>query len=237
MPNVCEECSAVNTDGVTVCRTCGYPLFLDSAIPAASFRHGMVMAPARSRRPIAWLVGGLIAMTLLALAAVLFDVATSPPKRMVFGPNAPPSAVSPAPPVAPLAMPAPPGFTAEEGVAASPSSAAFAVAAPPLRSSSSAPLKRAAAKPSLKPPVSGNANSAVAETAASDPPTPGPDAPPPALSQAETSPSELCADKSFLALGVCLAQQCNTFGLFDHPACVRVREQDNKRREREDLGG
>jgi hypothetical protein len=25
--------------------------------------------------------------------------------------------------------------------------------------------------------------------------------------------------------------------LFDHPDCVQVREQDNKRREREELGG
>jgi hypothetical protein len=236
MPNVCEECSEVNTDGATVCRTCGYPLFLASAIPAASFRQAAVMVPDGSRRPIAWLVGG-IAMALLAVAALLFDVATSPPKRMQFGPNAPPFApVLPAPLVAP---PAPPGLTAEAAVAASAASAASAVAAPQLRSSSPAPLKRAAAKSSVKPPLSGNINPAAAEadTAASDRPTPGPDVPLPALSETETSPSEICADKSFLALGICLAQQCNSPGFFDHPACVHVREQDNKRREREELGG
>jgi hypothetical protein len=237
MPNVCEECSALNTDGATVCRTCGYPLFLASAIPAASFRQAAVVVPAGSRRPIAWLVGGLIAMALLALAAFLFDIATSPPKRTQFGPNAPPF-----PPVLPallVAPPAPPGLTAEAAVAASAASAASAVAAPPVRSGFAAPLKRAPATSSVKPSLSGNINPAAAETdtAASDRPTPAPDMPLPALSEAETSPSEICADKSFLALGICLAQQCNTPGLFDHPACVQVREQDNKRREREELGG
>jgi hypothetical protein len=237
MPNVCEECDALNTDGATVCRACGYPLFLASATPAAPFRRTAVMVPAGSGRPFTWLAGGLAAMVLLALAALIFDLASSPPQRTQFGPNAPPfPPVLPAPLVAPSA---PPGLTGDTAVAGSAAAAASTVAAPALRSSSPAPLKRPAAKSSVKPPVSGNMNPAAAEadTAASDHPPPGRAGPLPARSEAETSPHEICADKSFLALGICLAEQCNTRALFDHPDCVQVREQDNKRREREELGG
>ena len=237
MPNVCEECGALNTDGATVCRACGYPLFLASATPAAPFGRAAVMVPAGSGRPIAWLAGGLAAMVLLALAALIFDLATSPPQRMQFGPNAPPFPPGlPAPPVAPAS---PPSLTAEAAVAARAASAASDIAAPPSRSGAPAPRKPAAGKPSVKRPVSGTVVPAGAEsdTPASDRPIPGPAVPLPAASDIEASPSQMCGDKSFLALAICLAEQCNTRALFDHPDCVQVREQDNKRREREELGG
>jgi len=238
MANVCEECNAVNTDGATVCRTCGCPLFLASETPASPPRLAAVMAPAGSRRLVAWFVGGLAAIALLALAAFIFEVAGRPPQRMQFGPDASRFApVLPDPLIAPASLP---NLAAEAAVAASPASAASAVAAPPLHSSSPAPLKGVARKSaSANTPVSGNTTPAGAEADSpiANRPTPGPAVPLPAPSETGgTSPSEICGDKSFLALGICLAEQCNTSALFDHPDCVQIREQDNKRREREELG-
>jgi hypothetical protein len=234
MVNVCEECNAVNTDGATVCRTCGCSLFLDSESPAAPSRRPAVMVPAGNRTLIAWLVGGVAAIAMLALAAFIIDLMSSPPQRMQFGPDAPPfPRVLPAPVTAPAPQPT---STDEPAVAAS---AASAVAAPPLRSHSLATPKAPAGKSSIKTPASGGTIPAGADPdpAAANPPTPEPAVPLPASTETETKPSEICGDKSFLAFAVCLADKCNTPALFGHPACVRIREQDNKRREREELGG
>jgi len=236
MPNVCEECSTVNTDGATVCRTCGYPLFLASATPPALSRQAAVVVPAGNPRLTAWLVGGLAAIVLLALAAFIFDVLGGSLQRKQFGPEAP--RLAPVLP-APLAAPAsPPTSTDEAAVAASPASAPALTAAPPLRSSSSAQPKARARKSSIKTPDSGAIPAGVeSDPPASDSPTPGPAAAVPGSTETELIPSELCGDKSFLARSLCLARQCNTPAMFDHPDCVRIREQDNQRREREELGG
>ena len=236
MPNVCEECGTVNTDGATVCRTCGYPLFLASATPPALSRRAAVMVPAASPRLIAWLVGALAAIVLLALAAFIFDVVGSSLQRKQFGPEPPRLApVLPAPVAAPASLPI---STDDAAVAASADSPPSLAAAPPLRSSSSAQPKARARKSSIKTPDSRAIPAGIEpDPPASDSPTPGPVAAVPRSAETDLIPSELCGDKSFLALAVCLAEQCNTRAMYDHPDCVQIREQDNKRREREELGG
>jgi hypothetical protein len=237
MARECAECSAVNTEGAMVCRNCGCPLFLDSGPPSARPRQAAVMVPAASQNLFAWLVGGLASIVLLALAAFMFDLVGSPPQRMQFGPDAPRLA-----PVLPARVPEPaslPTSTDEAAVAASPASAASAVAALPARSSSSVPSKRPARKAAVNAPAAGSAAPATAESAlpAPEQPTPGPAASLAATPETESRPAELCGDRSFLARSVCLARQCNTPALFDHPDCVRIRELDDQRREREELGG
>jgi hypothetical protein len=252
MPNVCEECSAVNTDDATVCRTCGYPLFLASATPRAPFGQAGAawqgpstaegMVPGASRRSIVWLGFGVLALAFLALAAFMFDGGVLPPQRTQFGPDAPRAVpVLPAPLVAPASVPSMTAEAAQAVVPAPAASAASAVAAPQLRPRSPALVRGIARKESsLQNPVSGTMVSPVPEPEppVANLPAPGPDASgPAAVEKNEESPSELCGDKSLLALGVCLAEQCNTPALIDHPDCVQIREQDNRRREREALGG
>lgn len=247
MLNECEECSAVNADGATVCRVCGCPLFLDSSTSAPQSartthaRTSAVLDPAfkvapASRRLIEWLVVGVAVTVLVIFAALIFELADRPQQRKEFGPEAPPFA-----PVlqAPATGPAPPPTVADEAAVASPAaSAPSPFASTPLRSSQFAPRK-GPARTSAKPAVSGapTPTGAEADPAVANPPIPGPAALVPAPSEKETGASELCGDKSFLARSLCAAEQCNTPALFDHPECVQMRKRDQERRERLELGG
>ena len=152
-------------------------------------------------------------------------------------PAAPPVAGSPAPqPPTPVEPPAPSLVVVPEPppVAEPPP-----VSVPPV-----APPRQAAPK-RVTPPVVKAPRSAPpsprAETVQPEPGLSQPAAAPPppiarpieqpAIPAGPSSPREACGSRIFIALALCMSEQCNAPQFHNHPQCVQLREQNRRREE------
>jgi hypothetical protein len=50
---------------------------------------------------------------------------------------------------------------------------------------------------------------------------------------APSSPDEACGKRVFIARTLCMNEQCAKPQFTNHPSCVRIREQERQRKERE----
>lgn len=193
------------------------------------------------RRAGLWWAGGAVAAAVLL--AVGFWMSASPPKETVATVEVAPALVVSAPTSQPAAATetgvsavvlaatesgtAPRASTESEGGSLK-GPAAVGVAAPiAAMASASAKPPRPKAKPVVLPgPVRAPA------------PTPAPSevAPPvaampalPEVKKGPSSPSEACADRTFLTRSMCQYKQCQLPQFKDHPECVAMREREQER--------
>lgn len=66
---------------------------------------------------------------------------------------------------------------------------------------------------------------------------PTPVVPVPAAPSGPSSPKEACGKRVFLALALCMNEQCNTPQFTRHPQCVELREQNRRHQEMQQGGG
>jgi len=54
---------------------------------------------------------------------------------------------------------------------------------------------------------------------------------PPAVPAGPSSPKEACGSRVFIALAMCLNEQCESPRFRGHPQCVQLREEQRRREE------
>jgi hypothetical protein len=63
-------------------------------------------------------------------------------------------------------------------------------------------------------------------------PPPVQPAPPPVAAAGPSSPQEACGSRVFLALAMCLQEQCQTPKFIRHPQCVQMLQQQKENQQR-----
>jgi len=211
--------------------------------PSASAPPPDLSAPpaGRSRAP---LVIGVALVALLGLGVAAWWWRSAPEPVVVA--DLPPAASAPPAPAfasaagalsdetAPSTMPAPlPPTEVQPAASAPPLPASGPAVAAPAAENPPAPVPKPAAKPPVKKPAPPPA-APRPEPSPSPAPVqaPAPAAPPPPAPVAEkrpASPSEACADRSFVARAFCVHQQCKKPGFHAHAECVKLREEEEAR--------
>lgn len=115
-------------------------------------------------------------------------------------------------------------------------------AAPNLTQQNVSPMRRVSPPNAVSPPP-------VASVAVPAPSAPAPTPQPAAVSQATTppvapasqngapsSPKEACGKRVFIALAICMQEQCSNARFNAHPQCVQMRQQQKDNQERANTG-
>lgn len=225
----CGKCNTENSLGAKFCKGCG--TLMSAPVPTPE----VTVAPPPPPRPVAaapvqvepikvkqppvtedtkkssaaLLWGGLAVAGLLVAGGVYMFMAKSSPPT----PEAAPVAVTPAPVPAPPAIPA---AAPEPAPAPAPPKAAPKPIAP---------------KPAPVPVAAQKTAPSTASAAAPTPATPSPAAQP-AAPAGPSSPQEACGKRVFLALALCMQEQCRTPQFTNHAQCVQMRQDQKERQER-----
>lgn len=247
MTITCQKCSAQNRAGAKFCNDCGHSLSSASAVPAIAagptgeFPSAVPSwlnqdARANPNRYLIWY--SIAAVCLLAAGGVYWFDATpsqSGASLATAVPDPEPAALptpEPAPAMAPIAA-ATPEPVPDPVVNKPPAGEAQKplVHKPPRQSATSRPAP--VLVPTQAPvPVSPEAPVTPLVSEARTVPPPVQPAPPPVAAAGPTSPQEACGKRVFLALAMCMQEQCQTPQFITHPQCVQMFQQQKESRQR-----
>ncbi|HWI82056.1 serine/threonine-protein kinase [Ramlibacter sp.] len=225
-----QRAATAAVDETTVPVGTAAPALDASADPPADAARAAAAAPAAARRPVpAPLLAGLGAVAIGALAALFLagrggnEVAVASPSGAASAPVAAPSDAA----SAALAAVSPAAASAAGPADATRRAAASAPHARPPASAARRPLPKAAAAAPAAEPLRPIQQASAPGPEAREPVRPAPAAVrPPA-----NNPADVCKDKVFIALELCLAEQCDKAGARNHPLCVKRREDAKLREE------
>jgi hypothetical protein len=188
--------------------------------------------PARRRRG---LLPGVAALVLMAAAGLWLLWRGEPaPSTPAPAPAAPataasrPSAAPPAP-SAPAIAAAPPAASAPEPPSSSAAPAAAAGALPPAAAPAPEQRKRLPEPVSRQRAQQAALPASPAAQAVVEQPTPAPASAPAAQPERAKTVAELCAGLNLLARGFCEQRECQRAELAGDPACVKLREAEQRR--------
>ena len=247
MTIICQKCAAQNRAGAKFCNHCGHNLSSASAVPEINaVPTSELPTPVPSwltlnarpnpNRYLIWY--SIAAICLVAAGGVYwFDATPSQPDASL-------AAAAPGPEVAPLPTPEPAPAMAPIA-AATPEPGPDPAINKPAAKEEQKPLPHKPPRPSAasrpapvlvptQAPVQVSPEAPVTPSV-SEPriaPPPVQPAPPPVAAAGPSGPQEACGKRVFLALAMCMQEQCQTPQFITHPQCVQMFQQQKESRQR-----
>lgn len=188
----------------------------------------------KPKRLLLW--GGIVAACLVATGAIYWYVGDSGKPGASVATPAPSPVAAPAPVPAPPPMPEPvPAPAAISEPVPIPVPAPDTINPPPkmpLKSMAPKPDRSRTAPKSAPAPLPAPTPVPAPATEAPLTPQPARPAPQPVAPAGPSSPREACGSRVFLALAMCMQEQCQTSQFTKHPQCVEIRQQQQAAQDR-----